>query len=573
MDEITKKSLHIIASYPEGIHQADLWKHLNINHRICSRIVRGLAAEGFIRRSEVKIEGIIKTYLLTPVLPISLKQLDEIICAYHDVKGNPGLDHLIGNHQLVLKDRIVKSMDDLGTGPYRILKRPLREILINDLQKERCSIDDLADRHTLSQDDIRHEIVLLIRSEHLLEQGYVIGRSGHRRRTKTQSSRCMYSLIPVPVKARIFDPFLGFSLLDWTRYLALPENELHLVPVHEVLAAYRDLIHTISGIPYTTIEAYLSKYHCIFIGSTFGPVPVLTRSAAYRKIFVSLTRRDNPELQVSLSDREMERKIREIEAFVIHPPDNLTEIQQHVLALSYMLRSCRKDENSQYLDRLEFLNEQFFRILFHSDRPVPGQTTDSHPVELTKTALPVAIQGSGDRDILFESHYGTVVIRGEYTGNGRFFLLRRTRVATSLIHATPSPDSFSDMISLKKERGCSLAVRAAGPWSLQFSSPSLETAKNLPLCILGQDHQVTEPFILTAGKKILSVNHYGSGRIVVKLQRSDGPKILPILDVRGPKEISQTIQNNRLCIGWLAVYAHGNWQITVENDPCAHPEV
>jgi hypothetical protein len=572
MDEITEKSLHIIASHPEGIRQSDLWKLLNINHRICSRIVRRLAAEGFIRRSEVNIDGIIKTYLLTPVLAISPNQLDEIVCAYRDVTGNRGLEHLIQHHQLVARDRIVKSLDDLGTGPYRILNRPLREILIDDLQKESCSFRDLADRHTLSQEDVRHEIESLIRSDYLLEQGYVIGRSGHRRRTKTQGSEYVYSLIPVPVKARIFDPFLGFSLLDWTRFLALPGNEPHLVPVHEVVAAYRDLVHAVSGIPYTTIEAYLSRYSCIFIGSTFGPVPVLTRSAAYRELFASLTCRDELALQVPLSDAEMEKKIREIETFIRHGPGNLSEIQQYVLALSDMLRSCGKDETSQYLNRLELLNEQFFRKLFHSDSPVPGQTRDSRPVELTKTALPVTIQGSGDRDILFEAQSGTIVISGEYAGESRFFLLRCTRITTSLIHATPAPDSFSDMISTKKGRVCSLAVRAAGPWSLRLSSPSLETAKTLPFRILGQNRQVTEPFILTAGKKVFSINHYGSGRIVITLNNSEGPAVIPVLDGRGPQEISQTIQNDRLCIGWLDVYAHGNWRITIENEHSTNPE-
>ena len=572
MDKITVQSLKLIASRPEGIRQADLWKLLNINHRTCSKVVRKLAAGGFIRRREVNIDGIIKTYLLTPVLPVNFKQFRTIHPASRDVTGSPDLEELVRNHQIVVKGRIVKSVDDLGTGPYRILTRPLREILIDDLKKGSCSFRDLADRHTLSQEDIRHEIKSLIRSEHLPEQGYVIGRSGHRRRTKTQGSEYVYSLIPVPVKARIFDPFLGFSLLDWTRFLALPGNEPHLVPVHEVMAAYRDLVHAVSGIPYTTIEAHLSRSSCIFIGSTFGPVPVLTRSAAYLEIFSSLTGGDELALQVPLSDAEMERKIREIEAFIRHGPGNLSEIQQYVLALSDMLRSCGKDERRQYLDRLEFLNEQFFRKLFHSDSPVPGQTRDSRPVELTEPALPVTIQGSGDRDILFEAQSGTIVISGEYAGEGRFFLLRRTRITTSLIHATPAPDSFSEMISTKKGRVCSLAIRANGAWSLRLSSPSLETAKTLPFRILGQNRQVTEPFILTAGKKVFSVNHYGSGRIVITLNNSEGPAIIPVLDSKGPQEISQMIQNDRLCIGWLDVYAHGNWRITIENEQRANPE-
>ena len=572
MDKITVQSLKLIASRPEGIRQADLWKLLNINHRTCSKVVRKLAAGGFIRRREVNIDGIIKTYLLTMVLPVNFKQFRTIHPASRDVTGSPDLEELVRNHQIVVKGRIVKSVDDLGTGPYRILTRPLREILIDDLKKGSCSFRDLAKRHAVSQQDIKYGIKALIHSKELLERGFVIGRSGSRRPLPGKGSEYVYTLIPITVKTKIFDPFLGFSLLDWTRFLALPGYDLQPVPLHDVIAAYQDLVHAIFHIPYKTIETQLSRHSCIFIGSTFGPVPVLTRSAAYREIFASLTGGDDLALQVPLSDAEMERKIREIEAIIRHGPGNLSEIQQSVLRLSDMLRSCGKDETNQYLNRLELLNEQFFRKLFHSDSPVPGQTPDSRPVELTKTVLPVTIQGSGDRDILFEAQSGTIVISGEYAGEGRFFLLRRTRITTSLIHATPAPDSFSDMISTKKGRVCSLAVRAAGPWSLRLSSPSLETAKTLPFRILGQNRQVTEPFILTTGKKVFSINHYGSGRILITLNNSEGPAVIPVLDGRAPQEISQTIQNDRLCIGWLDVYAHGNWRITIENEHCANPE-
>jgi hypothetical protein len=572
MDKITIQSLKLIASGPDGIRQADLWKLLNMNHRTCSKVVRKLVAGGFIRRSEVIMDGIIKTYQLTPALPVSLRQFREIIPAYRDVAGSPGLEDLVRNHRLIAKDHIVKSMDDLGTGPYRILSRPLRDILINDLKKGICSFRDLARRHGVSQQDIKSGIKALIHSKELLEQGYVIGRSGSRRPIHRKGSEYVYTLIPITVKTKIFDPFLGFSLLDWTRFLALPGNGPQPVPLHEVIAEYKDLIHAIFGIPYTTIEMHLSRNSCIFIGSTFGPVPVLTRTAAYREMFASLTGGGELALQVPLGDVQMEKKIREIDAFTQHGPGSLVEIQHYVLALSNMLRSCRNGERNRYLDMLESLNEQFFRKLFCPDSSVPGPARDNHPVERMETVLPVSLHGSGDRDILFEAQSGTVFIAGEYTGEGRFFLLRRTRVTTSLIHATPAPGSFSEMIPAKKGLAFLLEVRAAGPWSLQLISPSLEHAKALPFRILGQDRQVTEPFILTAGNKKFSISHYGAGRIVITLRNSESTATIPVLDGRGPQEISRTIQNDRLRIGWLDVHAHGNWRIVIEEGVGDDPE-
>ena len=372
MDRITEKSLNIIASRPEGIRQSDLWKLLKINFRECSKITRALAAHGFIRRQEVILDGIIKTYLLTLALPVRPQQLCRIARAYRDIPGTPSLYDLIQNRRLIVEGRVVRGMDDIGTGSCRILAGPLRDILVNDLKNGGCSFRDLADRHTISFMDIRNEIKSLILSDLPLGQGYVIGRSGHRRHTGSKGSEYVYRLIPVPVKARVFDPFLGFSLLDWIRFLALPGDEPRLVPVPGVIVAYRDLVNTVFGIPSETIEAFLARNNCIFVSSTFGPVPVLTRSTAYQDIFASFTGRDDPALQLQLSDAEVERKIREIEAFILHEPVSLTGIQQHVLALSDMLRLCRNDGNGRCLDRLESINEQFFRKLFCPDSLVPG---------------------------------------------------------------------------------------------------------------------------------------------------------------------------------------------------------
>lgn len=443
---------------------------------------------------------------------------------------------------------------------------------MNDLKNGDCSFRDLADRHTIFVVDIRNEIKSLIHSDLFLEQGHVIGRSAHRMPTSVKGFGYTYRLIPIPVKARVFDPFLGFSLLDWTLFLALPGNEPRLVPVPEVIVAYRDLVNTIFGIPYETIEAHLARNNCIFVSSMFGPVPVLTRSAAYQEIFASLTGRDELALPLQLRDAEVERRIREIEAFILHGPGPLAGIQQHVLALSDMLWSCRNDERSRCLDRLESVNEQFFRTLFCPASPAPGQIRDSRPVEQTETVLPCTIQGSGDRDIVCDAPSGTVFISGEYLGVGRFILLRKTRTTTSLVHATPLPGPFSEMIPTSKGRVCFLKVRADGPWSLRLISPSLGTARPLPYRILGQDRQVTEPFIMPVGGNIFSVSHYGSGRIIVMLRNSESTAIIPVFEGKGPQEISRTIRNDRLRIGWLDVHAQGNWRIIVENELDAHPE-
>lgn len=61
--EIENEIIRLIQSHPEGILQSELWKLLNIDSRLCSRIVRYLIDTDMIYRIEYKSSSI-KTYLL-----------------------------------------------------------------------------------------------------------------------------------------------------------------------------------------------------------------------------------------------------------------------------------------------------------------------------------------------------------------------------------------------------------------------------------------------------------------------------------------------------------------------------
>lgn len=63
MPDQEEEALKVIQSQRQGILQSTLWKHLNIDSRKCSRIVKRLLDAGLIERVEFRSDGI-KTYLL-----------------------------------------------------------------------------------------------------------------------------------------------------------------------------------------------------------------------------------------------------------------------------------------------------------------------------------------------------------------------------------------------------------------------------------------------------------------------------------------------------------------------------
>ncbi|MDD1668820.1 MAG: MarR family transcriptional regulator [Methanomicrobiales archaeon] len=66
MADLAEQALRIIQSSRDGVLQSELWKHLGVDSRKCSRIVKKLLDSGLIERIEFKGDGI-KTYTLRAV--------------------------------------------------------------------------------------------------------------------------------------------------------------------------------------------------------------------------------------------------------------------------------------------------------------------------------------------------------------------------------------------------------------------------------------------------------------------------------------------------------------------------
>ena len=66
MADLAEQALRIIQSNRDGVLQSELWKHLGVDSRKCSRIVKKLLDSGQIERLEFKGDGI-KTYTLRAV--------------------------------------------------------------------------------------------------------------------------------------------------------------------------------------------------------------------------------------------------------------------------------------------------------------------------------------------------------------------------------------------------------------------------------------------------------------------------------------------------------------------------
>lgn len=122
--EIENEIIRLIQSHPEGILQSELWKLLNIDSRLCSRIVRYLIDTDMIYRIEYKSSSI-KTYLLkekkhvidSPPLIASSEIPQNICCKDEDSNEGCAVQNNLELHEI---DDIINIDDDEEDISYEI---------------------------------------------------------------------------------------------------------------------------------------------------------------------------------------------------------------------------------------------------------------------------------------------------------------------------------------------------------------------------------------------------------------------------------------------------------------------
>ncbi len=563
MNEITEKALKIIESNPSGICQSDLWKILDIDSRLCSRIVARLVHDNYIERFVIKTKEI-KTFLLK-IKPSNEKTLKIIEDLYCDGPNNT-FEKLIEEHRLLVNDTIFLPSYTQKITQYHVLEKPLKELLIEDLKNKRCSISDLAEKYEIKKQDIQNEITALIKEKSLFELGFILKRFPQTLSQEQKNVEYAYSIIPIPLKAKLFDPFLGFSLLDWNSYLSELENEIHILDKTEVIEEYINLIHTYWDIPFDVVEEHLSPTEFRFIDSILGPVPLIITPLQMNQISDLITENETVGFQLPI-DNDIIRKIEGyIRKAIKKEFSDIIQIQYCVISLAEAKKFSRVTNQIALFDELNTLNKSFFTKLFTSPKINYIQLRDDQNNSSPNTRLPYNKSGNDNHNLTFETPSDNFIIRAEYNGSNQFSLFLRTNGRATHLFTTKNRETFSKIISTKKGRIINIIIDAEGPWFLKIDYPESNSIKKIDLAsFIGNGNQVSNYFILTEGPKKILIKKFNIGQITVKLKDKSG-EIIQVLDANGPLEKTFVFKNDcrQICI--FEIQTIGKWFIVIRNE-------
>lgn len=566
MDEITEQCLKIIGSHENGIFQCDLWKLANIDSRKCTRIVVFLLSEGRIERTEVKKDGI-RTFLLKKT-----QSLDEILATIesrHKENEGPSVKEFLESHHLVVNNEIVRALPIPPIQSYNILNGPLSEILVNDLLESGKTISQLSKTFEVSPVEIKKELTDIITRQTLLEDGLIIRRSDWTTIIEPKKPEFVYSVIPIPMEAKIFDILLGFSLLNWGKYFQIFEGNLEKIPEDEVVDTFRELICDYWEISEETFNEVYQKFTPRFINSIFGPLPVIDTPAVYNSIRDVISDSDTLTLQPPLDANRVNKKIEELEMFNRGGFGTLAEVEFYVIALMDILRMCEENNWKSDVKKIDRINKDLFKKIFEISDIDLDQLFEPEENFSTETEIPWKMDGEGNQRLTFKAPTDTLIIRGEfqgaYKGDPQFSVYLHSLSTVKCIATCQKEDSFFTQVPTTVDKEYMLEIKAVGYWVVEVNCPIPDSATPLPFHVMGENNRCSDFFILTEGKKEVTIQSFSTERIAVTLRNSHGKIITHLLDTAGPVEKKIALKNEVLRICNINVKTSGKWIIGIDN--------
>jgi len=280
----------------------------------------------------------------------------------HTDRDGISIEQLIEELRIISNHRIVKSVSEWDPSSYRILDEPIDSLIISDLMSGPWTRFELADKYGLEKKDIDDILYMLIRYQDLLEYGYLARRVGWDERPGYRTS-VRYTIKSVPFEARIYDPFLGCSLLNWNS-LILSESKLTVVDMEKFTPIIQHLCE-VWQMPFGVVLDRLEKKDTLCVQSIFGLIPFSEDRTLYENIRHSLD--EDPELvQYSYFRLNFKNFINDYRA--LNRRDiafmSIFDIQRYVIKLHDAITYCMYFDNTKILKKLFTQGARLFNLLF-----------------------------------------------------------------------------------------------------------------------------------------------------------------------------------------------------------------
>lgn len=281
----------------------------------------------------------------------------------HETFENSTVEELIEDLRVVSNGRIVHNKSEFDPSSYRILEKPLDELVISDLISGSWTIFELSEKHGVDRSDIDLIVGTLVKRQDLIESGYVARRVGRDERFGHRT-KFRFSLIPIPIEARIFDPTLGLSLLDWQGDITENIDEFFEYPHEEKLTEdYCTVISDFWEIPLEKVSDHFTRQKVRFLDSAFGPLPFIPETEVCERIRNVLN--EPPELiQYNFIKSKFSNLVQKYEYLIDQGPGSVPDFQRSVLKLyDALVYYCNAGEDDR-VDELLEIRERLFNMVF-----------------------------------------------------------------------------------------------------------------------------------------------------------------------------------------------------------------
>ena len=268
---------------------------------------------------------------------------------------------LIANKQVICEGRIITQYNDFNQNSYRILEDPLSYLLTDDLISGSWTINELSEKHGIDKKDIRSVIMGLMEDQSAFEGGFIPRRTG-RGENEGSGAFSRYSYIPIPFKARIFDPTLGFSLLEWEKFTDL-NNSNYLLPTSpEVTNNYCKEIASFWDMPIEKTSLINSFKINQYVSTIYGPLPIVEEKEIYQDIALKIN--EDPTL---LSSRYNRRNLNKDKTrfinFINQGLGSIPELQYMIVLLYDIISFTKSREKILDYNIFQEINQLLFNKL------------------------------------------------------------------------------------------------------------------------------------------------------------------------------------------------------------------
>jgi hypothetical protein len=273
----------------------------------------------------------------------------------------PEIEDLLADLRVVCNQRIVRTLSEFDETSYRILDSPIDELILGDLKSGAWTIEELTNKYGIDHKQIEEFVHYIGKKQDILDSGYLPRRVGRDER-KGHHTKIRYSLIPIPLQARIFDPTLGLSLHNW--YSLLDENLLEYVFEYqddELFTGYSRFISKSWDVPIEKVENYMNQDDVFFISTIFGPLPIIIKDEIYHDIRRTLHEQENL-VRLGFTNCNFQKFVDKFQYFLSTGFSSVTNLQWYNLQLYDALTYFRHMEDKEKIEELEIIQEQLFNI-------------------------------------------------------------------------------------------------------------------------------------------------------------------------------------------------------------------